>query len=82
MCAEARDGLIQMSPCVAGKTSQKWDYSNQQLKHTESGLCLSSPPGHAENMASGRDLIAVVCSDNEAEQKWEFQFVNTYDLHF
>lgn len=45
MCAEARDGLIQMSACVGGKKSQKWEYNKQQqLKHVESGLCLSCPP--------------------------------------
>ena len=56
---------------------QRWEYTaGKNLKNIQTGLCLSSPIATAENMASGRDLVTSECSDNESEQKWEFQFRN------
>ena len=77
MCAEVRNGKVQMFGCHGGH-GQLWSHSQATglLKHEQSNTCLSSPPDKPENMASGQELIAVACSDKDNQQLWKFDFAN------
>jgi len=77
MCAEVRNGKVQMFGCHGGH-GQLWSHSQATglLKHEQSDTCLSSPPDKPENMASGQELIAVACSNMDNQQLWKFDFAN------
>jgi len=77
MCAEAAGAgqKIKMYACHGGD-SQRWEYAEGQLRHRQSGLCLSAPDV-ASNLASGQELVAEECQQNANQrQVWKFDHVN------
>ena len=78
MCAEEREGTVEMYACHGG-LQQRWDYNpdTSQLKHVQSGLCLSAPPNTPANMASGQELVLEECSKTDSKQSWKFDHQNT-----
>ena len=77
MCAEERNGKIEMYACHGG-AGQRWDYdpASGQLKHRESGVCLSAPADQPANMASGQELVAAGCIESDTKQSWQFDHHN------
>jgi len=61
-----------------GGAGQRWDYdqASGQLKHRESGMCLSAPLDQPANMASGQELVVTDCLESDSKQSWKFDHHN------
>ena len=73
MCAEAQGERVSMRACNGGG-SQKWEMTKDgKLKHRDTGLCIQ-----LNSNRSGEELLLKRCDDNDEEQKWDFEFVNSW----
>ncbi len=71
MCADAADGKVHMYFCRDYGRNKKWHYDEAtgQIRHGESGRCITAPDGGPSS-----ELVLKDCKAGEESQAWTFEF--------